>query len=144
MKHYFNPVDLGFYIDDRTEEQIESGTNSSVPETALEIEYSRYLELLDGNSQGKPIIAGEGGYPELAEYPKPTPEEIKIASTAEYNRLFAYASNMVNTLIDATDPDIMGDDIDPGDMARLKLWKKYRVDLTRVDLTNPVWPVKPK
>ncbi|XAO54174.1 tail fiber assembly protein Tfa [Yersinia phage vB_YenM_P744] len=53
------------------------------------------------------------------------------------------ASQCIDTLLDATDPDIMGDDINPDDVTLLKIWKQYRVLLSRVDINNPNWPNLP-
>lgn len=66
------------------------------------------------------------------------------ANTEEKIRRNAEASHWVSVLTDATDPDIMGDDINPEDVTNLKLWKAYRVQLSRVtDMLNPVWPKQP-
>lgn len=63
--------------------------------------------------------------------------QLKIKLTTE-------ANHQISVLTDATDPDIMGDDINPEDVTNLKLWKAYRVQLSRVtDMLNPVWPKQP-
>lgn len=60
-------------------------------------------------------------------------------------KLTSEANHQIATLTDATDPDIMGDDIVPEDVELLKQWKAYRVKLNRiVDMLNPVWPAKPE
>ena len=78
--------------------------------------------------------------------PEPTPEDILAQNTQLYTSLNRTASNRISILTDATDPDIMGDDINPDDVVLLKEWKKYRVLLSRVDLTvkEPDWPVAPE
>ena len=54
-------------------------------------------------------------------------------------------NHQISVLTDATDPDIMGNDINSEDVTNLKLWKAYRVQLSRItDMLNTVWPVKPE
>lgn len=67
------------------------------------------------------------------------------ANTAEKIYRNDEASHQILVLTDATDPDIMGGDVNPEDVELLKQWKAYRVKLNRiVDMLNPVWPAKPE
>ena len=77
--------------------------------------------------------------------PRPIPDETIIQqNTSKKSALMAEASEKISILTDATDPDIIGDDINPEDVTNLKLWKAYRVQLSRVtDMLNPVWPKQP-
>lgn len=67
------------------------------------------------------------------------------ASNTQLKEYLMYkASQQIAILTDATDPDVMGDDVDPIDVTNLKLWKAYRVKLSKVtDMLNPVWPDMP-
>lgn len=78
-----------------------------------------------------------------------TDEDLKNKGLIEDNtktrdKLQAQATARINVLIDATDPDIMGEDLLESEVVLLKAWKSYRVKLSRIDLANPVWPVKPE
>ncbi len=76
----------------------------------------------------------------------PTHEMLVGEATAKRSSLIAEASEAISLLTDATDPDIMGDDIRPEDVALLKAWKAYRVQLSRIkpdDAPNITWPTKP-
>jgi hypothetical protein len=69
-------------------------------------------------------------------------EEIKAINSAERDRRLALATLAIAPLQDAVDLD----DASAAEIARLKLWKQYRVALNRVDLTkiDPVWPLEPQ
>lgn len=75
----------------------------------------------------------------------PVDEETVIKGNQQQKvNLMAEATRRISVLTDATDPDIMGDDIDPADADRLKAWKLYRVQLSRVtDMLDPEWPSRP-
>lgn len=49
---------------------------------AVEITAEQHAALLEGQSQGKRIVVGAGGAPELADPPAPTPEQIKAMLSA--------------------------------------------------------------
>ncbi|HAG2521904.1 TPA: tail fiber assembly protein [Salmonella enterica] len=55
------------------------------------------------------------------------------------NRLLQMATEKIAPLQDAVDLGEATDD----EKARLLAWKKYRVQVNRVDTTNPVWPEQP-
>ncbi|ELR4954156.1 tail fiber assembly protein [Salmonella enterica] len=55
-------------------------------------------------------------------------------------RLLQTASEKIAPLQDAVDLDIATDD----EKAHLDEWKKYRVQVNRVDTLKPVWPQKPE
>lgn len=75
----------------------------------------------------------------------PVNESVIIRSNeTQRTNLMNEATRWIAVLTDAIDPDIMGDDINPEDEALLKLWKAYRVKLSRLtDMLNPEWPDKP-
>lgn len=92
------------------------------------------------------VIAYIGyGYKDgVFESPSIPSEDVIEANTRLKATLMSQATDMINVLTDATDPDIMGDDINPEDVTNLKLWKAYRVQLSRItDMLNPVWPKQP-
>ena len=59
------------------------------------------------------------------------------------NELMHNANVNIATLTDATDEEVMGAGINPDDIDKLNAWKKYRVLLSRVDITKPEWPALP-
>jgi hypothetical protein len=76
----------------------------------------------------------------------PSHEDLVAQATTTRAILMAEAADAISLLTDATDPDVMGDDIRPEDVALLKAWKAYRVQLSRIkpdDAPNITWPVKP-
>lgn len=74
----------------------------------------------------------------------PPPDTTEQDNRIKHSQLMSEATQHILLLTDATDPDIMGDDINPGDIELLKQWKAYRVKLSRVtDMLNPVWPDQP-
>jgi hypothetical protein len=73
MTIYFSAQTVGFYIDEIHGENI--------PSDAVEITKEEYIALLNGQSSGNSIIAGENGAPILVPQitnplPQPTKEEL--------------------------------------------------------------------
>lgn len=48
----------------------------NIPDDAVEITAEQHRELIEGQSQGKRIVADEAGHPVLVDPPPPTPEQI--------------------------------------------------------------------
>lgn len=67
--------------------------------------------------------------------PDPTPEQ----NTVMRDNLLAGAAVRIAPLQDAVDLDEATDE----ELAQLTAWKRYRVDLNRVDLNSPQWPTAP-
>lgn len=106
------------------------------------------IDLLGPLPEGYTILVPNVKYPMWSGDSWVTDEVKKEKEEVEDNKklkedLMDKASQEVDTLLDATDPDIMGDDINPDDVTKLKLWKQYRVLLSRVDINNPNWPNLP-
>lgn len=53
----------------------------NIPADAVEITVEKHQILLEGQSQGKRIVADENGFPVLVDPPPPTPEQIIAALT---------------------------------------------------------------
>lgn len=51
--------------------------NDNIPTDAVDITDQNYSELMDGQSQGRMIVANADGYPTLVDRPKPTNEQLK-------------------------------------------------------------------
>lgn len=73
--------------------------------------------------------------------------DFNVAQAAQKKKaLLSTAEMEISWLQDAVDPDVMGDDIRPEDVALLKAWRAYRVALNRIDVNlapDIVWPEPP-
>lgn len=64
----------------------------AIPADAVEITTEEHAALLDGQSNGKRIVADAEGWPLLADPPAPTLDELKTAKNAEINQARATAN----------------------------------------------------
>ncbi|MDE9603751.1 tail fiber assembly protein [Citrobacter freundii] len=101
------------------------------------------FELFRNPPVGKILAADKAGNPVLVDITPPTADELaeierRRAETLQ-RQLIDEATVVIAPLKDALD----GGYIDDVDIPRLTAWQKYRYALTKVDLTNPVWPEKP-
>ena len=123
----------GFYV---------SGIHGDdIPGDAVAITVEYHAELLDGQSNGKMISSDGAGYPFLVDPPSPTDDERQKSAAAYRDHLLAQATIRINPLQDAVDLGMATNE----EEALLLLWKRYRVDLNRIDITShPVnWPQQP-
>lgn len=112
------------------------------PDDGVEITEEEHAALL--NPPNDKIIGTVNGRPAWVDIPPPTDEEKENINRAKASALRTQADREISLLTDATDPDIMGDDVNPDDVVLLKAWKKYCVELSRItDFVNPTWPVMP-
>lgn len=93
---------------------------------------------------GASIVPNRQGYPVLQDAPEPTSEELAAAAFARRDELLAIAALRIAPLQDAVDIDRASD----AEVAALKAWKNYRVDLNRVELQEGFpasieWPQAP-
>lgn len=125
--------DDGTYADERwpddaillTEEQTEEYWMSSPPE-------GKMLGVVDG-------------LPGWIDIPPPSDDQVIALNKSMSEKYNAQATRRIDILTDATDPEIMGDDILPEDIDLLKKWRAYRVKLSRItDFLNPSWPEMPE
>lgn len=75
-------------------------------------------------------------------YPPPTPEQIIERNFAVQQRLMAEASAAIIPLQYAVDLELERE----AEAEQLKVWKRYVVEVSRVDLAQiePDWPVQPE
>lgn len=130
MTIYYNSKSNAFY---------DSSINA-VPKDSVEITTEIYTELLEKQSQGL-IIQPKNNYPIAVEY-APTEDEIKLTNESKQQQLINEANQKIAVLQDIVAFDMQESNEDE----QLKLWKKYRILLTRIDinLLNIVWPPEPK
>ena len=76
---HYSPSHNGFY------DSAIHGDN--IPADAVEITVEEHQALLEGQSQGKRIVADENGYPILQDPPHPTTEQLAATARAERDRL---------------------------------------------------------
>lgn len=112
---------------------------TDIPKDAVEITDEQWILLLEGQSNGKMITSDNAGNPLLKDLPPPTAGQQKALADAEKDRLIADATVAIAPLQDAVDLDMATDE----EKTSLNAWKRYRVLLSRVDTSNPVWPVSP-
>lgn len=101
-------------------------------------------EFMQSPPAGTQRVAGSDGLPVWADVPPPSADDIIHINQLNKNLLLERAAREINLLTDATDPAVMGDDVDPADVTLLNVWRAYRVRVSRVtDLVSPVWPPLP-
>ena len=59
----------------------------NIPSDAVEISSAEHAALIDGQSNGKRIVADENGFPVLADPPAPSQAELDLARIAELKQL---------------------------------------------------------
>lgn len=82
--------------------------------------------------------------PEPIQLPS-APEEMLMAAKARRDQLLASATNRMGPLQDAIDEGVAT----PEEVARLRLWKQYRIALNRIEHQDGfpatvLWPVVPE
>ena len=115
-----------------------SGTNGfydtnigNVPKNSIEITTEYHKQLLELQSAGYVIQPDEHGRPAAVDLVL-TAEEIIAKNKLEQQKRLDTANKNIEILQDIIDLDMSeGDEI-----AQLKLWKRYRVLLTRVDVNS--------
>ncbi|THD43922.1 tail fiber assembly protein [Enterobacteriaceae bacterium ML5] len=138
---YYSAKNNGFYAYalKNSYEQSKNGW----PVDAIALSDNEYSALLEGQRKGKVITAGSSGKPVLSDPPAPTPDQLLEDAKAKRDSLMALATVAISPLQDAVDIDEATD----AEIAMLKAWKKYRVALSRLDLSaapDIEWPEEPK
>lgn len=77
MALFFSPLNVGFY-----DEEI----HEVLPEDAIEISAELRQDLLTAQSEGKQIVAGDGGLPQAVE-PEPLPPQVPASVTMRQAQL---------------------------------------------------------
>ena len=129
---YFTAKPIGLYDDE----------NNVIPTDAISISEELYLRLLEGQRNGKFIqadSADSAGTPVLVEELSLThSEQIEIARS-QRAVLLSTANVEIAWRQDAVDAGIATEE----ETAALTEWKKYRVQLMRVNPEKPEWPPLP-
>lgn len=123
---YFSPGSSGFYDD---------AIHASVPSDAVPITAERHRQMMDAQSDGLIIGAGEGGGPVAIERPAPTSEQAMAELRKQRNRLL-----VASDFSQFPDAPLSEDD--------RAAWRIYRQDLRDLPqhVTDPLaveWPAAP-
>ncbi|MEG0234072.1 MAG: tail fiber assembly protein [Hafnia sp.] len=139
MKNYvYSPSKNLFYPIDLIVNYQNSG---DWPDDGIEVEDEVYLEFVAHEPpEGKRRIAGDDGLPVWGVVTPPTREELIVLAEKEKSQLLVIANTAINTLQDAIDLDMATEQ----EKSFLLEWRKYRIMLNRVDVSNPEWPCVPQ
>lgn len=133
---YFSKSTNGFYSDEINGDQI--------PDDAVEITDEKWMELLNGQGEGKVIAADETGYPVLTDPPPLSHEELVLVAENERQRLLAHADAV---MLDWRTELMLGE-ISDANRAKLSAWLAYKNEVRSVDVTTDPehvsWPVPPE
>lgn len=121
MAIFYSPSRLGFFDSELFP--------NNLPEDCLPITQEEHTRLFDGQTQGKRIVPGDGGYPTLADQLPPTADDVRL------QRNFLLAETDWTQGADV--PQTLKD-----------MWAPYRQALRDIPLqqgfpTQVQWPVKP-
>ena len=117
--------------------------NNNWPDDAIEVSdevFSEYSSYQNGN--GKIRGVGEDGMPAWVDVPEPTPEDKVAVAELQKQKLIGQANSKIAPLQDAVDLGIATDE----ESESLMKWKKYRVQLDRVNTSlapEIEWPLLP-
>lgn len=128
---FYNSENNGFY---------DSLFNSVIPEDAIEITQEIYDEFAGATwPDGKILGCDSQGKPVWVDAPAKSPEELIAGAEAQKTRLRAIADSEIEWRQDAVEAEIATEE----EISSLSEWKKYRVQLMRVDTADPNWPLPP-
>ena len=122
-RYFWSAKENGFYPESMKE--LYENSPDGWPEDAVEISEELYNSLLEGQSRGKVIASGRDGKPLLSD---PVIDHTAMAE-AEKSRLGSKAEEMILPLQRAVKYGIASEE----EMARLKEWEIFSVELSRVD-----------
>ena len=109
----------------------------------MTITNQEYAEMaIKANKEGKELKYENGKLTLVAPEPmKPTEEQIIFQNQQIKESLFKEANSEIDILNDKIEFDEATDD----DVAMLKKWKLYRINLKKLDATdiNAIFPIKP-
>lgn len=136
---YFSPSRLVFVAGEMKEDYVESG---SWPEDAVPVSEEVYAEFVSAPPEGKIRGADSSGMPCWVDVPPPTREQQIELAQRKLDSATATASAAIAPLQDAVDLDMATD----AEKNSLLAWKKYRVLLSRIDVSAAPdidWPQEP-
>lgn len=139
---YFSPSQVLFYAANMVDD---GSYGETLPDDLFELsdaETERYWKVSPPEGKKLGVVDGLPGWVDI---PPPSDDQVIALNKSMASSYNAKATRRIDILTDATDPEIMGDDILADDVELLKKWKAYRVKLSRIaDFLNPSWPDMPE
>lgn len=137
--YLYSPSTRGFYPRVLQPDFVEAGT---WPNDLVEVADEDYERLMRVPSDGLVIVSGENGYPETSAPPPLSADETKARNVSIRDSLLATAALRIAPLQDAIELELASQ----GESEFLLAWRRYRVDVNRVDVmvANPSWPPPPQ
>ncbi len=130
---FFNKSNFGFYDPD---EKSYYGENWPSDGDLIEISDAVYAEFTGVPPQNHKIAADADGNPTWSEVPGQAADNNEGIKAS----LLATAAVYIAPLQDAVDLGIATD----AETAALAAWQTYRVQLNRIDTSDPQWPMPPE
>ncbi|MBJ8823618.1 tail fiber assembly protein [Citrobacter europaeus] len=106
-------------------------SGDDIPDDVVEITDETWIELLNGQAEGKIITGDENGYPVLIDPPPPSYEELVQMAENERRRLLAHADAV---MLDWRTELMLGE-ISDANKAKLSAWIAYKNEVKAVDVT---------
>ncbi|MGS1010137.1 tail fiber assembly protein [Achromobacter anxifer] len=136
MSVYYSPATRGFYPGDSHYDVL--------PDDKVAIADEQYRNLINGQAEGKFIVPGESGMPQLVDALPESDEQARLRVLAERNARLVEAAIRIAPLQDAVDVEGSAS----GDELLLNSWKRYRIALNRIEQLpgfphGLVWPERP-
>lgn len=135
MKYYSKST--GSFYDDEI-------NGDDIPQDVVEITDDTWMELLNGQAEGKIITADENGYPVLTDPPPLSHDELVQVAENERQRLLTHADAV---MLDWRTELMLGE-ISDANRAKLSAWMAYKNEIKAVDVTTDPehvnWPVPPE
>ncbi|WP_316391025.1 tail fiber assembly protein [Citrobacter farmeri] len=122
------------------ENMIEDGSyGDSLPSDLTELTEEEMISYWKVSPPDNKKLGSENGRPAWVDIPPRTAEELIAMAEQERSSLRAIADAEIAWRQDAVDRGKATE----GESAALILWLDYRLDLMRVDTSNPIWPTPP-
>ncbi|MEG3719028.1 tail fiber assembly protein [Escherichia coli] len=138
MTNYiFSPSKNAFYPCDLKSFYVSAG---SWPNDGIDVADSVFMEFTGQSPEGKIRIVDENNLPAWGDIPPPAKEDLIAIAESKKTQLRAMADSEISWRQDAVDAALATEE----ETLALAEWKKFRVRLMRVDVTDPDWPELPK
>ncbi|MCC8367171.1 tail fiber assembly protein [Xenorhabdus sp. PB61.4] len=139
--YFYSAKNNAFYPTILKKDYINAG---SWPDDGIEVNDEIYSEFVSNIApKGKIRAAGKNGLPAWRNIPPPTQKELCQQAEVKKKKLMEYAKDIISPLQDAIDLDISTTE----EKSMLNEWRKYRVELNRIDCSiapKIAWPEQPK
>lgn len=138
-KYIYSPSHNAFYL---TALKAEYELSDNWPEDGMEISDDLFIQYTSTPPDGQERGVDSDGMPCWVDLPEPTTKELIAEAEQKKKVLLAEAQAVISPLQDALDLDMATEE----ESKVLLEWKKYRVLLNRVDISQApdiAWPAQP-